>query len=520
MPWLRISIDNPISRLASPGRTSRVLSVAILVVLVAACTEREGSSIPVVTLGPITTMSSVPADTSAPPTTAPPESIDGIVVRPGDDLNSAVAAAPEGTRFLLTPGMYRIEPITPKDGMAFVGSPGTVLSGAQVLEGFEGERGLWSLGGVQRTGEDRGVCFANAGGCTYSQDLFVDDVMLWQVTELGDLDEGRWFWDGDRIYIANDPTGRRVELSVSSHAFVGDADDVEISGLTVEKFATPAQEGTIQAQALGDGERGRRWVIRDVEVTGSHAVGIRTGDYTLVSGVHVHHNGQMGLAISGGTDVVVEKSKIAFNNIAGFDWTWEGGGMKATRTEGLVVRNNDAHDNIGPGLWTDIDAMNTLYEGNRVVDNTAMGIFHEISGPAIIRDNYVEGNGFDKAEWLWGAGILIAASNDVEVTGNEVIDNADGIAGIQQDRQDGPGAPYLLQDVLISGNTIRMQQGQTGVVEDAGMDAVFSDRNILFEANTYLDATGRRFAWDGRSLDRRGWLATGQDAGANWESSP
>ena len=149
-----------------------------------------------------------------------------------------------------------------------------------------------------------------------------------------------------------------------------------------------------------------------------------------------------------------------------------------------------------------------------------MGILQEISGPAIIRDNYVEGNGFDKAEWLWGAGILIAASNDVAVTGNEVIDNADGIAGIQQDRQDGPGAPYLLQDVLISGNTIRMQQGQTGVVEDAGMDAVFSDRNILFEANTYLDATGRRFAWDGRSLDRRGWLATGQDAGANWESSP
>lgn len=519
MPRLRISIDKPPSRLVRFSRTYRVLLVTIVIVGAASCTG-GGSSIPVVTLGPTTTSSATPTDTSAPPTTTlPPDPVDGIVVQPGDDLNGLVTAAPEGTGFLLQPGVHRIQPITPKDGMAFVGSPGTVLNGAQALQGFTEESGLWRLDGVQQTGVQSGICLANASGCTFSQDLFMDDVMLWQVTELDDLDEGRWFWDGETIYVANDPTRRRVELSVSSHAFVGAADDVEISGLKVEKFATPAQEGTIQAQELGDGERGQRWVIQDVEVTGSHAVGIRTGDYTLVSGAHVHHNGQMGVAVSGGTDVVLENSEIAFNNIAGFDWTWEGGGMKATRTEGFVVRNNDAHDNIGPGLWTDIDAMNTLYEGNRVVDNTAAGIFHEISGPAIIRDNYVEGNGFGKAEWLWGAGILIAASNDVEVTGNEVIDNADGIAGIQQYRQDGPRAPYLLQDVLISGNTIRMQQGQTGVVEDAGMGEVFSGRNIVFEANTYLDVTGRRFAWNGRSLDRRGWLATGQDAGASWESS-
>jgi parallel beta-helix repeat protein len=415
--------------------------------------------------------------------------------------------------------MYRIQPITPKDGMAFIGSPGTILSGAQVLEGFEGERGLWHIDGIQRTGEDRGVCFANASGCTYSQDLFIDDVMLWQVTELGDLEEGRWFWDGETIYIANDPAGRRVELSVSTHAIVGDADDVEISGLKIEKFATPAQEGTIQAQIPGDGERGQRWLIEDVEVTGSHAAGIRTGDATLVRGVYVHHNGQMGLTISGGTDVILEDSEIAYNNIAGFDWTWEGGGMKATRTEGLIVRNNNAHDNIGPGLWTDIDAMNTLYEGNRVVNNTAMGIFHEISGPAVIRNNYVEGNGFDKAEWLWGAGILIAASNDVEVYGNTVTGNADGIAGIQQDRQDGPRAPYLLENVDINNNTITMNQGQTGVVTDTGSEEVFTSRNLVFYENTYVDTRGRRFAWEGRSLDQNGWQAAGQGIGSSWVES-
>ena len=273
----------------------------------------------------------------------------------------------------------------------------------------------------------------------------------------------------------------------------------------------------MQAQTAGDnGERGRNWVIRNVEVVGSHGAGIRTGDATVLSNVYVHHNGQMGIAVSGGTDVTVEDSEIAFNNIAGFEWGWEGGGLKATRTDGLVVRNNYSHDNNGPGLWTDIDAENTLYEGNLVVDNTAAGIFHEISGSATIRNNTVTGNGFGKPEWLWGAGILIAASADVEVYGNVVRGNADGIAGIQQERGNGPAGPHLLRNVQVYGNIIEMSEGQTGVVDDTGSGGVFTDRGIEFSGNTYVALEGRRFAWNGRSLDREGWLAAGQDADAEW----
>jgi parallel beta-helix repeat protein len=512
------------SRGAMLSRSIRALTLAAVVALLAGACAGEDTPAPTVTLpettvGPSTTRAAS-TDTTTIPTTIPVGDAE-IVVSSGDDLGALVSAAPEGVTFTLRAGTHRLHSIVPKDGMTFQGEPGAIMSGAMLLDGFVRDGSVWRLTGLEQTGQERGRCVGDYVGCELSQDLFMDDVMLWQVTDMEELGEGRWLWSGDTIFVADDPGNRRVELSVAEHAFLGDADDVTIADLAIVKYATPAQEGTVQAQSLADGERGQRWVMRNIEVAGSHGVGIRTGDFTLVSGANVHHNGQMGIAVSGGVDVVIEDTEIGFNNIAGFDWTWEGGGMKATRTDGLVVRRVFSHDNTGPGLWTDIDTADTLYEENRVVNNSSTGIFHEISGAAVIRDNTVEGNGFGKPDWLWGAGILVAASNNVEIYGNYVVDNADGIGGIQQERNDGPAAPYLLKDVLVYDNTIRMLEGQTGVVDDTGDDAVFTDRNIVFRDNTYLDLSGRRFAWGGRVLDMRGWIDAGQGEGAQWvESGP
>ena len=85
--------------------------------------------------------------------------------------------------------------------------------------------------------------------------------------------------------------------------------------------------------------------------------------------------------------------EIAFNNYAGYKADWEAGGTKFWATTGLVVRNSCVHHNAGPGLWTDYDNIDTLYEGNIVFSNANDGIKHEISYDAIIRDNIVAGNG-------------------------------------------------------------------------------------------------------------------------------
>ena len=148
-------------------------------------------------------------------------------------------------------------------------------------------------------------------------------------------------------------------------------DDVEVSGLVLEKFATPAQEGVISAYGSG-------WTITNNEIRLNHGCGVWSGSDSLVSNNFIHHNGQLGLC-GQGKDILIEGNEIAFNNTAGFDSRWEAGGAKWVNTESLVVRNNYSHDNLGPGLWTDSNNIRTTYEGNVVEDNADEGIFHEIS---------------------------------------------------------------------------------------------------------------------------------------------
>ncbi len=148
----------------------------------------------------------------------------------------------------------------------------------------------------------------------------------------------------------------------------------------------------------------------------------------------------------------LKTSEVARNNYAGFDPGWEAGGAKFFLSRDLIVRDNYVHDNDGPGLWTDIDNVDVIYEGNVVVDNAYQGIHHEISFGAVIRRNVVERNGLAFDEWLWGAQILIQNSSGAEVYCNRVFVDAtggDGIALIQQDRGAGSRGPYRTRENLV-----------------------------------------------------------------------
>ena len=251
------------------------LLLALAPVVAGSCSDAAPP--PIVTLAPTTTTGAVSVTTS---TTSEPPTIEPETIRvgTGDDLPAMVESAPPGTAFVLVRGIHRMHSVVPKDGMTFTGEDGAVMSGAIRLESFAQDESAWRHDGLEMSVMSRGTCISGYEGCTLSQDLFIDDVMMWQVTDRADLGPGRWFWSGNTIYIADDPSGRRVELSMLENAFIGAADDVTIADLKIEKYATPAQWGAVQAQTAGDnGERGRNWVIRNVEVVGSHGAGIRTG---------------------------------------------------------------------------------------------------------------------------------------------------------------------------------------------------------------------------------------------------
>ena len=218
--------------------------------------------------------------------------------------------------------------------------------------------------------------------------------------------------------------------------------------------------------------------------------GISVGTGSRVRNCDIHHNGQIGIE-GDGNDILIEGNRIWSNNTHGFDPEWEAGGVKIAQTNGVTFRGNHVHDNNGAGLWCDIECRNVVYENNLVENNQHNGIFHEISFNAVIRGNVVRHNGGGRT-WFWHADILVAASQDVEVTGNTVTaaPGACGIMLIDQGRRSEGGAKYKTRNNTIHANEMTFEGAPcAGGASDTKPDdenfAIIPNGNNRFDANTY-----------------------------------
>jgi parallel beta-helix repeat protein len=431
----------------------------------------------------------------------------GIAIRPGDDMQHAIDSHPEGSTFCIRRGIYRLtEQLHPKDGQRFVGVRRPVISGARVLSSFVREGPYWVATGQtqEHSTNPQGVCTPTYTGCMYAEGVFFDDRNLWQVTSLAEVSPGTFYFDylQDKIYLADDPQGHLVEASVASSAFASwPARRVLIRGLVIEKFATPAKW-----PVLG-GWDAENWRIENNEIRLSHGIGICAGSGTMVRGNKGHHQGQMGVC-GGGKKIVFKDNVVAHNNTEGFVGGWEAGGSKWIGTTKLLVRNNRFTGNLGPGLWTDTNNVRTRYIGNRIEHNAGPGIYHESSSAALIRDNVVVGNGKGAGGWD-RAGILIGASNHVEVFDNVVRRNGWGIFAKQH------GESPLVSQLFVHDNLIVMCDGSTGVELGVGIpeNGIYSSRGNRFERNHYRVGTSKTTWWtwlqDGRTWSE--WRSYGHD---------
>ncbi|HEY1241956.1 MAG TPA: right-handed parallel beta-helix repeat-containing protein [Bryobacteraceae bacterium] len=438
-----------------------------------------------------------------------------VVLNAGDSIQQAVDQSPAGTTFILNPGIYRLQSVQPRDGDSFVGAQwGVILSGAQVLNSFGQEGGLWVAYNQYQQGQINGYCDAQHPGCMFPEDLFYDGNPLLHVTDISQVHPGSWFFDyaNHKIYFADDPNGHVIETSVARSAFYGQAANVTISGMCIEKYAVPAQFG-----AIGDQYPGANWIISNTEERWNHGAGIFLGSGSQALNNLVHHNGQKGIG-GNGQNILVQGNEISFNNWGGFDMTWEAGGAKFAQTNGLVVRSNFVHDNIGNGMWNDIDSIDTLYEGNTVTNNIGgAGIAYEISYSAVIRNNVVQNNSWYGVPWMWGAQILIQNSSNVMVYGNIVDVSAgygNGIGIIQQDRGSGAYGPHISANNAIYGNSITYHgaQGSSGEATDFNEQTLISSQSNIFDYNWYhvTDPAAAHWMWEG-GQNWGGMQAMGQD---------
>jgi len=276
------------------------------------------------------------------------------------------------------------------------------------------------------------------------------------------------------------------------NAFSGSATNVTLDTFTVQNYNTGFQGAAIQPQTNASG-----WVVRNITAKNNYWAGLMGADGMQVIGGHYTDNGQLGISGNSSEGMVLkgldndvntfDGPELARNRVDHAGCIFEGGGMKWDRGQ-VTIRNVNVHDNLCRGLWADQNAHDALIENNLVQNNAAEGIAYEISQDATIRNNYVYGNGNNAPDgngWYWNGGITIMASFNIEIYGNHLTGNYNGITGVQQDRFDDTPPAHLLDHMHVHDNLICATGAgghPTGVIADNGANLAI--RDITFTNNT------------------------------------
>ena len=452
----------------------------------------------------------------------------GIAVVPGtDSIKNAVASAPPGSTFCIKYGTHRFtSPVFARRNDKFIGETGAILSGAKILTTFIREGVYWVATG-QTQQEPRlpttvggyPMCATTSPACIYPEKVFRAGIELVQTSTKTALGPGKFYFDyaNDKIYLADDPTGRTIEATTGSGGIVAYTNNnqgfVTIKNLIFEKFGGGDVSGsTHNALKAVEG-----WRIENNEFRRISEVAVSAyGDATIRNN-YIHHNGKYQFLGSG----LIEGNIVLYNNLDGFDKNNDAGVTKFHGTVGVRLRGNTISNNNTIALWADYNNRDMIYENNWIENNKGPGIFHEVSCAAIIRNNILRGNNSDaagKSLW-WGAQIYARSSKDLQIYGNDITAAGVGVHGISLRGGDAPLSGSNcgmidLRNVSARDNIIRMDANDfNGVV---GLEAGFGvTNNVHFTDNTYYltDLAGTYFWYDDarRSMTKDEWQGAGED---------
>jgi parallel beta-helix repeat protein len=230
---------------------------------------------------------------------------------------------------------------------------------------------------------------------------------------------------------------------------------------------------------------------------------------------YIHHNRRYGISGGPATGILIEGNEIAFNNTAHYDPNNNAGASKfiGSKTGTTITwRSNKVHDNYGKGIWQDGNVINTLVEGNEVYNNTGIGIFHELSWTAVIRNNIVYNNDLSNKNVVrscwYGAQIALNNSQNVDIYGNTVTaEYVNGICLANTTRSDTAPYPTALANVRVYNNTIKMRGSvRSGFVGDR------TPSGVGYSGNTYYVNNLTGVFWQSMGDKTKiQWQSSGQD---------
>ncbi|ANH36548.1 hypothetical protein I601_0094 [Nocardioides dokdonensis FR1436] len=201
--------------------------------------------------------------------------------------------------------------------------------------------------------------------------------------------------DGDRFVGA--PGAVLDGDGTNLYAFTGDAADVTVSHLTIERFGQTTDN---RNQGVVNHDSAPGWVVEHNTVRLNGGAGVFLGTGSVVRHNCLDRNGQYGFSAflpAGPKDVVLHHNEISGNNTAGWEERVDGcgctGGGKFWATDGADITDNWVHHNAGPGLWADNNNTGFTISGNLIEHNDSEGLMYETSYNAAVVGNTFVGNG-------------------------------------------------------------------------------------------------------------------------------
>jgi parallel beta-helix repeat protein len=355
---------------------------------------------------------------------------DGSEGRPWRTLGAAVQKSGAGTTIVLRGGTYRENVQVYRKALHIQSYPGEAvwLSGSDVVGGWVSDGGDWRRDNwtpsFQRTNVGQGPIDSTAPLAGWPEQAFLDGRQLRQVASRGEVVPGTFLVDdaANRVYLGDDPTGRRVELSARpTGLYFNGADDSSLRGIGVRHYATPLSQ-VAAVRAFGN-----RITFENVVIEQNAAAGVSIhGSNGVIRNSTFRENGQQGANGNNADGLLVERSYFERNNSERFDPTQVGAGVKVTRSRNMRFTANHLISNYGKGIWCDQSSYNFTITSNLARANTRHGIHVELSAKIVIADNALVDNG--------DRGVAVMESNDVEVWNNTLLRNGRNLDVIEGPR--------------------------------------------------------------------------------------
>jgi hypothetical protein len=213
-------------------------------------------------------------------------------------------------------------------------------------------------------------------------------------------------------------------------------------------------------------EQGTNVTLIDLTVRGfEQGVGCWTG--TIITRGRYTDNSENGIGCGlerQTPGVTITDAEIDHNGSGEFEGSSAGGAKFArTGSPGVVATNISLHDNIGNGIWCDVQCLDFEVHDSTVLDNTCKGIHYEKSGAtdelgpleqgqAWFEGNTIGRNGLGCTKAARG-GITLVSSKHVLVENNHTFGNDKNGLYLRQDgRLDGEKHGWVISDVIVRNN--------------------------------------------------------------------